>query len=54
MLPWFHLDKYLIGKHIDYVEIVAKLYLLDKLDAKFECEYLDLYRLYVSFVLLEA
>jgi hypothetical protein len=25
------------------MEIVAKLYLLDKLDAKFECEYLDLY-----------
>lgn len=37
MLPWFHLDKYLIGKHIDYMKIVAKPYLLDKL-----CEYLDI------------
>jgi hypothetical protein len=52
MLPWFHLDKYLIGKHIDYMKIVAKLYLLDKLDAKFECEYLDLYMSRLSYLRL--
>lgn len=52
MLPWFHLDKYLIGKHIDYMKIVAKLYLLDKLDTKFECEYLDLYMSHLSYLRL--
>jgi hypothetical protein len=34
MLPWFHLDKYLIGKHIDHMKIVAKLLSLGQIRRK--------------------